>query len=103
MPHKTAEEVYELLMRLFCLEIKQEEYANTKRIKVKHWSIILLPEEKIKDYPAVEQNSIQNIEAFDGAGTQKIFFFEAMHRGAGISIKCLLVPCMHQREEVGCV
>ena len=78
---KTAAEVYELLMRLFCSEIKEEEYANTKRIKVKHWSIILLHEERIKEYPTVEQNFIQNIEAFDGSGTQKIFYFEAMHRG----------------------
>lgn len=42
---KTAKEVYDLLIRLFCSEIKQEEYANAKRIKVKHWSIVLLPDE----------------------------------------------------------
>ena len=71
---KTAAEVFELLTRLFCSDIKEEEYANTKRIKVKHWSIVLLNEEKIKEYPTMEQASIQNIEAFDRSGTQKIFF-----------------------------
>jgi hypothetical protein len=40
-------------MRLFCSEIKQEEYANTMCIKVKLWSMILLPEEKVKEYPTV--------------------------------------------------
>ena len=78
---KTAKEVYDLLIRLFYSEIKQEEYANTKRIKIKHWSIVLLPDDDVKKYPTIEQSSIQNIEAFDGSGTQKIFFFEAMHRG----------------------
>ena len=78
---KTAKEVYDLLIRLFCSEIKQEEYANAKRIKVKHWSIVLLPDERVKEYQTIEQGSIQNIESFDGSGTQKIFFFEAMHRG----------------------
>lgn len=99
---KTALEVYDLLMRLFCSEIKQEEYAKTKRIKVKHWSIILLPEEKVKEYPTVEQNSIQNIEAFDGAGTQKIFFFEAMHRGGlGFQLSACWCPACIRGKRSG--
>ena len=48
---------------------------------MKHWFIVLLPDEKVKEYPTIEQGSIQNIESFDGSVTQKIFFFEAMHRG----------------------
>ena len=35
----------------------------------------------MKTYPTMDQGSIQNIEAFDGSGTQKLLFFEAMHRG----------------------
>ena len=57
---KTASEVLDLLTRLFCSEIKEEEYANTKRIKVKHWSIILLPDGEVKEYPTIEQSSIQS-------------------------------------------
>lgn len=41
--------VYDLLHRLFCSEMK-EEYANRRRIIVKHWSIISILEQQAKAY-----------------------------------------------------
>ena len=77
----TAQDVFDLLILLFCSEVKEEEYARTKRIKVKSWSINLLSNDAVLLYPSIEQNVIHNIEAFDGAGSQRIFFYEAFHRG----------------------
>ena len=56
-------------------------YANSKRIKIRTWCIKLLSDASVRSYSAVELNKIQDIEAFGGRGSQKIFFYEAFHRG----------------------
>jgi hypothetical protein len=66
--------------RLFCSEIKKETYDKTERIKVKRWQIVYLDDATVKAYPSVELKHTDDIKAFDGIGSQKIFFYEAFHR-----------------------
>lgn len=41
----------------------------------------MLSEATLRAYPSVDLTAIQAIDAFEGRGSQKIFFYEAFHRG----------------------